>query len=489
MGEDLGTIRTNFNGSLRIESRPERLTGEAGALLTREIMERSGLIRWLAQRLQDTRKPELITHPLSELVMTTLLLLVQGWRDRDDADPLREDPLLRIATSERRGISPLSARPREPGVPLNKNPDIPDGLASQPTLSRLVRMLSTEPDRAVLRQSLFEGAASRLGAGRKGQKLQQITLDLDSIPIEVFGQQPGSQYNGHYHARIYHPLVCSIGETGDMLDAKLRPGSVHTAQGDLDMLLPLIEQADKRLAKVVAVRVDAGFPDEPFLFGLENIWVPYVARVKNNPVLDRMAAPYLKRSPGRPSTEPRERFYEMSYQAESWSRSRRVVLVVIERAGELIPDHFWLITSWTAAQRDGATLLQMYRQRGTAEGHQGELKSVLEPALSSSPRPKRSYRGQTPKKRYPSGNSFAHNEVLLLLNLVAYNLMHVARTMLESHTKQGWSLKRLRERVLRLPARVLIHGRRAVVVIGQAAAGLWQGLWNKLMRWQVQPAP
>jgi len=110
MGEDLGTIRTTINGSLRIASRPERLTREAGAVLTREIMERSGLVRWLVQRLHDPRKPELITHPLSELVMTTLLLLVQGWRDRDDADPLRDDPLLRLATSERRGLSPLDTR-------------------------------------------------------------------------------------------------------------------------------------------------------------------------------------------------------------------------------------------------------------------------------------------------------------------------------------------------------------------------------------------
>lgn len=201
-----------------------------------------------------------------------------------------------------------------------------------------------------------------------------------------------------------------------------------------------------------------------------------------------MAAPYLKLPVGRPPAEPRVWFHEMGYQAQSWSRERRVVLVVLERRGELIPDFFWLITNWTQQQRDGETLLEFYRQRGTAEGHFGELKSVLEPALSSSPRPKRSYRGKPPKKRYPSGDSFAHNEVLLLLNMLAYNLMHVVRTMVESSTKQGWSLKRLRERVLRIPARVLLHGRRAVVVLGQMAAGLWQGLWEKLVRWQVQPA-
>ena len=43
----------------------------------------------------------------------------------------------------------------------------------------------------------------------------------------------------------------------------------------------------------------------------------------------------------------------------------------------------------------------MYRQRGKAEGHMGELMSVVNPALSSSPRPKRHYRGQPVEKPGP----------------------------------------------------------------------------------------
>ena len=101
-----------------------------------------------------------------------------------------------------------------------------------------------------------------------------------------------------------------------------------------------------------------------------------MARIKNNPVLDRRAAPYLKLPPGRRPQQPRVWFYEMSYQAQLWSRARRVILVVLERSGELIPDHFWLLTSWTRPQRSAEVLLELYRQRGTAEGHQGELKSV-----------------------------------------------------------------------------------------------------------------
>lgn len=483
-------LRPQFNGSMRIEGRPEHVSGEAGAVLLREVIERTGLLPWLVERLEDPRDAERTTHPLGELLLTTWLLLALGWRDRDDADALRHDPLLRMCASERRGLGPLEQRPQEPGQVLPRNPQVPDGLASQPTLSRLVHTLSSQPNRHQLRAALLEGTVRRLRAQNKGALLDSVTLDVDSVPLPVHGHQPGSVYNGHYHERIFHPVLCTIGETGDLLDAKLRPGNVHSAEGGLEFVLPLLDQLEQRLCRVAAVRVDAGFPSEPFLSGLEQRArpAPYVARIKNNAALDRLAAPYLQQPPGSFSLTPRTWFHELSYQAQSWSVPRRVVLVVQERPGELLPHHFWLLTNLTCDQRSGPELLDWYRQRGSAEGYQGELKSVLAPALSCSPRPKRRYRGKSPATRSPAGDSFARNEVLLLLNLLAYNFLHAARVFLEQATQEGWSLNRLRERVLRVPARLLLHGRRALVVLGQTAAAWWQALWSRLSRWQPLPA-
>jgi hypothetical protein len=488
MGEgNLALFQPDFNRSLRIEARPERLTSEAGAVVLREVLERLGLVDWLVRRLVDHRDPDLITHPLSELVTTALLLLGQGWRDQDDADTLRHDPVLRLAVSERRGIAPLEMRPREDDAPLSKNPAVPDGLASQPTLSRLVRMLSTPENRAVLRGALLECAARRLHARRGGHRFRYLTIDLDSLPIAVHGHQPGSEYNGHYHARIFHPLIASIAETGDLIDAELRPGNAHTAAGGVEFIGPLLDRVEQKLCQVAAVRMDAGFPEEHLLHALEERRTPYVARVRNNAVLDRMAAPYLRRPVGRPPAEPRMWFHELTYRAETWSRARRVVLVVQERADELFLHHFWLITDWTADQMDGAALLAMYRERGTAEGHMGELMDVLDPALSSTPRPKSHYRGE-PIDRGPVSDAFAQNEVLLLLNVLAYDVVHVARVLLETASGEGWSLRRARERVLRVAARVLVHGRRAILILGGAAARLWRALWSRLRRLQYVEA-
>ena len=152
-----------------------------------------------------------------------------------------------------------------------------------------------------------------------------------------------------------------------------------------------------------------------------------------------MATPYLHRPPGRRPAEPRTWFHEFQYQAKCWSRPRRVVLVVLEREEELFLHHFWLITNWSQEQMDGAALLEEYRKRGTAEGHQGELMSVLAPLLSSTERPKTTYAGHRVTGDCPSLDAFAVNEVRLLLNALAYNLMHAVRALTEKATGEGWA--------------------------------------------------
>src|SRR5699024_5334875 len=277
MGETLPLFKASFNHTVQVESRPEHLTGEAGALIQREIMDRLGIIEWLGERLTDPRDPSRVTYPLADLIRTHLLLLGQGWRDRDDADRLRLGAALRVAHSSCRGRTPLQDG---------------QGLAWQTTLSRLGENLSREPDRRGLGESIRER-------------------------------------DGHYRRRIYHPLIASCAETGDLLDAVLRPGQVGTAEGGLDFILAQVDRCRARLAERVIVRFDAGFPEGQTLSGLEARGVEYMARIRNNAVLNAMAAPHLKRPPGRPPEQPRIWCHEHRYQAGSWDRSRRVVLVVL----------------------------------------------------------------------------------------------------------------------------------------------------------------
>ena len=94
---------------------------------------------------------------------------------------------MRVASQTRRGTAAL-----EEG----------HGLASQPTLSRLLGTLSREENLPVLHQAVTELACRRIemieGRWRKrGEKT--MYLDVDSLPVEVVnGHPPGSEWNGYY---------------------------------------------------------------------------------------------------------------------------------------------------------------------------------------------------------------------------------------------------------------------------------------------------
>ncbi len=467
MGETLPIFSTTFNRSVQVEARADHLSADSGALLLREILERTGIVEWMTERLIDPRDPNAITYPLADLLRTSLLLLGQGWRDQDDADRLRHDPSFRVANDTRRGTAALE----QDRV-----------LPSQPTMSRLLDALSGQANQEVVREAVSELALRRLWMDNGRRRRKRLMIDVDGLPVQVYGQQPGSEYHGHYRQPMYHALVASCAESGDLIDGTLRRGAAASADGALPFIETVVERCLKRVCESVLVRLDAGFPGGQTLRGLEARGIDYVARIRNNTVLDRMAQPYLRRAPGRPPREGRAWCHELRYQADSWDHARRVVLVVVERPEELFVDHFWLLTNLRRDRYSGARLLGLYRMRGKAEGHMGELLDVLAPALSSVRRPKSHYRGRRlgADARAQEAGVRAQNETLFLLNLLAYEVLHAARCVMEQTTGTGWSLRRLRERVLRVASRVVGHGRRLTFVIAQHAAPDWLRLWGKL---------
>ncbi|MCK6526883.1 transposase [Myxococcota bacterium] len=132
-------------------------------------------------------------HPVPELLTTAVVLAAMGRRDQDGGDTLRNDPAPRVAVSGRRGIAPL-----EPSPDGDDEPRVPGGLAPQPTLSRLVRMLSSGETRATLMEGLTVAAGRRIHAMNGGKHLRFATIDVDSFPFPVEGHQEGSEYSGHY---------------------------------------------------------------------------------------------------------------------------------------------------------------------------------------------------------------------------------------------------------------------------------------------------
>lgn len=175
-GETLQPVTPRSNRSLRDETRADRLTVEPGAVLLREIMEASGIIEWTTARLVDPRRQEDVTHDLASLLRATVLLAAQGWRDHDDANAVRQDPAMRVASSSSAGLTPLV---------------VEQGLASQPTLSRFTAIMAQADNLKALRDGVLQLAARGLRAENAGRKRPPVTLDVDSLPIEVHATSRG----------------------------------------------------------------------------------------------------------------------------------------------------------------------------------------------------------------------------------------------------------------------------------------------------------
>lgn len=450
MSEDATQVRFGFNGSLRVAARGEKLTGNAGALLLREVDDRVGVTTWLSRRLYDPRSQDHIRYDLKELLRTRLQLIALGYRDQGDSDLLRRDPVVRLAVSESAGLTPLEDA---------------SGLASQPTMSRLIDMMAVPQNLHELNSGLMEGAI-RCGPDGKGlpRNGEAQIIDLDSFPVEVHGHQAGSEWNGHFGMRCYHPLVAMLGGSGHWLGVELRPGNVHTADGSEAFLAPIFDRLEEVTGCKPRLRGDAGFPGHKMLSWLEQREVHYVFRVRNNSVLDALAEPHLRRPPGRRPKEPREWVFDLDYKAKSWDTARRVVLVVQERANELFLHHFFLVTNASRAEWPAKRLIEDYRQRGTMEARLGELNTVLKPALSCTTR------GQ---EQADTASVECRNAATLLLFALAYNLAHTARRLLARATRSPFGLDRVRKTILAVPALVVTSARRATIALNAKAAALW----------------
>ena len=257
MGEAQGTLfEPEFNRSIKIQTSEQRITSHAGAVLLREADHQLGLIESLAGQITDPRDPEKIRYTATELLRERIYALALGSKNQDDLDRLAHDPAMRMATWDRPGEEVLQQR-----------------LASQPTQSRLIDWLASSENLESLRSSLFDWTHRHLRSTSRGgdHAVMRATIDIDSFPIVVHGQQQGGSYNGYYRDTVYHPQVASFCVHGDydstreghrlgngFIHATLRQGQVHTAQGVRRFMKRVIQHA-RQIARSFDLRLDAGY--------------------------------------------------------------------------------------------------------------------------------------------------------------------------------------------------------------------------------------
>src|SRR5437867_511039 len=319
-GEAEGTgLRVAFDRLLRLEFHGASVTSDAGLLAFRDLDAALGLTALAGEVLADPRTGRNGRHSLIAQIRQSVFGRLAGYEDVNDADRLGRDAAMRWVVGGRA---------------------VTDQGASTSQMGRFETGAMTSPTNLTALADLSGRWIDRVQARRAATAL---VLDIDSSVSPTYGAQEGTAYNGHFACTCYHPLFV-FNQDGDLERCTLRPGNVHSAHRWREVLDPVVARyRDQDLRRLL--RGDAAFALPDLYECLEAEGFQYAIRPPANAVLQERIAPLLTRPVGRPPHYVRRFYASFRYQAQSWSRARRVVAKVEWQPGELSPRVGFIVTS------------------------------------------------------------------------------------------------------------------------------------------------
>jgi hypothetical protein len=338
----------------------EHASTDGGALLLREVEQRTGWLQRFGDCFVDRRDAARVEHTAVELVTQRVLGIALGYEDLNDHDRLRDDVLFALAAGKRDLVGATRLRVRDRG----------HALAGKSTLQRLEhgrgepsRYQRIDHDAAALERQFVECFLDAHACAP-----EQIVLDLDATDDPLHGRQEGRFFHGYYGNYCYLPLYVFCGD--HLLVAKLRTADRDGADGAVEELARVVAQIRARWPEVeIWIRGDSGFAREALMAWCEANRVEYVLGLARNGRLVRAigGALHAVRTEHAQTGAAARRFEELRYRTQrTWSRERRVVAKAEWLPGKQNP-RFVVTSLRVEAVAAQALYEQIYCARGDME--------------------------------------------------------------------------------------------------------------------------
>ena len=414
-----------------------QVSSDGGALLLRQTDRRIRLLERLASCFVDKRSPLLITHQLSEMLAQRIYGLALGYKDLNDHEQLRSDPLIGLLSGKRQLEEPLAGKST-----LNRLE-----LAGRTGRYHRIGYSPAAIDRLLVDLYMESHTAAP----------EPIVLDLDATDIPLYGHQPERFFHGYYDNYCYLPLYIFAGD--QLLCARLRPANQDAAAGSVAEVARIVAQLRARWPQVkIILRADSGFCRQELMHWCEQNQVDFVFGLARNQRLHRIIGKAMHQAQVAHSETGRAArvFTEFDYQTrKSWSQPRRVVAKAeyLDK-GE---NPRFIVTSlsgdpWAAQQ----LYEKLYCARGEMENRIKEQMLLFADRLST--------------------DQMKSNQLRLYFSALAYTLMEALRHLGLAGTEWAQAqVDTIRLRLFKIGAIVRVSVRR--VLLQMSSTYPWKGLY------------